>query len=260
MTEYDYSPEAFERHLAKQEQIAHWVDQTLEQSPSNPFVPLPGEHSDIQTPHPHPHPHPQPAFYATPDGVISPTYSNQRRHGNSQRHSPSRSAPVVMPPGYRPVAGRSFSTPPAPVRNVYPLPPTPYTPYPTGSPLNPSPYSSPYHSPPNSYPSYSQTSFHSVPTPPQRIHVNPVIQQQHGANTHPYFQHSAPPQPVVVFNRGGGGYVVVPPPVHVISPQAVYETQNRGVNQGQHFFGKLKGLAMKSSKSKKYKRSRTDSY
>lgn len=214
MSEYDYSPEAIERHLATQQRIARWVDNTLEQSPSDPFKPLPGEHSttqSTQTPHhPHPQPPPLPAFYATPQGVISPTYSNSHRHGHSQWHSPN----VTVPQGYRPVMGRSFSTPPLPVRNFYPLSSAPFPSYPTPSPLNPSPYSSPYSSPhhspyqtsPMSQTSYSQTSFHSVPS--SQLY-NPII-QHHGG--YPHVQPS-PPQPVVVV-RGDRDYVVVAPPGH----------------------------------------------
>ncbi|KAH9483996.1 hypothetical protein JR316_0003474 [Psilocybe cubensis] len=41
MTEYDFSPEAFEAHIRKQQQIARWVDKTNLLAPSlrNPFTP-----------------------------------------------------------------------------------------------------------------------------------------------------------------------------------------------------------------------------
>ncbi|KAF9009416.1 hypothetical protein BDQ17DRAFT_1322987 [Cyathus striatus] len=39
MTEYDYSPEAYERYLATQNRIARWVDNTLQHNPRNPFTP-----------------------------------------------------------------------------------------------------------------------------------------------------------------------------------------------------------------------------
>ncbi|KAJ8489814.1 hypothetical protein ONZ45_g13432 [Pleurotus djamor] len=39
MTEYDYSPEAYERYIAKQHAIASWVDNTKQYPPANPFVP-----------------------------------------------------------------------------------------------------------------------------------------------------------------------------------------------------------------------------
>ncbi|KAF7430969.1 hypothetical protein PC9H_006684 [Pleurotus ostreatus] len=39
MTEYDYSPEAYERYMAKQHSIANWVSKTNSYPPANPFVP-----------------------------------------------------------------------------------------------------------------------------------------------------------------------------------------------------------------------------
>ncbi|EAU88220.2 hypothetical protein CC1G_03892 [Coprinopsis cinerea okayama7 len=39
MTEYDYSPEAWERYLATQDRIARWVDGTRKQQPCNAFTP-----------------------------------------------------------------------------------------------------------------------------------------------------------------------------------------------------------------------------
>lgn len=42
MTEYDYSPEAYERYVSRQQAIARWVDDTSLYTPANPFVPLPG--------------------------------------------------------------------------------------------------------------------------------------------------------------------------------------------------------------------------
>lgn len=278
MTEYDYSPEAFERHMATQQRISKWVDQTGEHSPSNPFIPLPDEPAHS----------PQPAFYATPQGVISPTYSSSRKHGqghgHSQHHSPSpQSTPVIIPPGYRP-AVRSFSPPPMPVRHFYSLPSIPYYQYPTGSPpFNSSPHGSPpYQSSPISHPSYSQSSFHSAPHQQQPVanayfqpsysqssfhsaplHLNPAIQQQQQQHASSAYFQSSPLQPVQVVVTGGkaGSYVVVPAPgqhVQVINQQPVYDAQSGG---GQSFFGRLKGLGTKrSTKSKKGRRSRRDSY
>ena len=243
MTEYDYSPDAIERHLAKQHQIAKWVDQTAEQSPCNPFVTLPDEHPAAQTSHPQP----QPAFYATPQGVISPTYSSSRKHGHGHSpYGPGNTTYVTIPQGYTPVVGRSFSNPPTPVRRFYSTPSTPYyNLYPTGPPLTSSPQGSPYHSPPISHPSHSPSStFHSNPS---YIQANPAIQQPHGGN--PYFQpsysqssfHSTPshiqgnpvmhpqpgsypylqPQPMVVV-RGDRSYVVVPAPGQQVQVMVCY--------------------------------------
>lgn len=249
MTEYDYSPEAMERHLATQQRIARWVDNTLEHSPANPFIPLPGEHAATQPqtpqsqPQPQPYPHPHPAFYTTPQGVISPTYSSSHRTGSNQMHNPNPQP--VMPLGYRPVMDRSFSTPPLPGRKFYSSPLAPHrppTPYPTGSPApsnSPYGYCPPYQPSPTSHPSYSQTSFHSAASNP-----NPIIHQQRAGNTYPYFQPS-PPQPVVVV-KGERSCVVVPPPGQHV--QIINTDQTSG-----GLFGKIK---IRSSKSKKSKRSR----
>lgn len=164
MTEYDYSPDAIERHLAKLDGIAKWVDKTKQHEPANPFAPLPGEHahpSDSypqsppqsppqiqQQPHGYPYSYhyqypyqtapyypqqqyyptqPQHAFYATPQGVISPTYSSMhispsprhhRSHHSSSRHSSGsrslRPSPTATTYSLVPMAlgPRSYSTPP----------------------------------------------------------------------------------------------------------------------------------------------------
>ncbi|TFK27404.1 hypothetical protein FA15DRAFT_653668 [Coprinopsis marcescibilis] len=39
MTEYDYSPDAWDRYIATQQRIADWVDGTLQQAPCNAFAP-----------------------------------------------------------------------------------------------------------------------------------------------------------------------------------------------------------------------------
>ncbi|KIM40802.1 hypothetical protein M413DRAFT_168270 [Hebeloma cylindrosporum] len=167
MTEYDYSPDAVERHMAKLDGIAKWVDRTKQHEPANPFVPLPGEQrispsdsypqSPLQSPpHIQPPPHgypssyqyqypyqtapqsyvqpqvyypaqPQQAFYATPQGMISPTYSSMHmapssrhrrsRHSSSRHSSGSHSLhPSPTSTNYLPLptalGQRSYSTPP----------------------------------------------------------------------------------------------------------------------------------------------------
>ncbi|KAF8626278.1 hypothetical protein AX15_004951 [Amanita polypyramis BW_CC] len=39
MTEYDFSPEAYEKYVQTQHRIARWVDKTRRYTPSDPFVP-----------------------------------------------------------------------------------------------------------------------------------------------------------------------------------------------------------------------------
>lgn len=239
MTEYDDSPDAYERHLATQEKIARWVDDTRRQPPCNPFENYPSEEFEReeyernQTP--------QPAFRATPQGDISPTYANySRRH--EQRHEPSQwqnpgqrsstSSTSLMMPQPRPQVGRSYTSP-----SAGQFLPQASKPYPPGYPLYsnppsriPSPYNSRHSSqhqpPPMPHPSRSSSrnSFHSVHSP--HIHASPVIQQQHGGNTYPYFSPSLQ-QPVhqqsvhqqqqhVVYLRGDRDITVVPPQGHHI--------------------------------------------
>jgi len=89
MTEYDFSPEAYERHLATQARIARWVDDTNSHSPENSFSPLPGNYESVVS-YPHkyaafaPHnssPHSQP---------LSPTYS-YHSFDSPKRHKSKRS-------------------------------------------------------------------------------------------------------------------------------------------------------------------------
>ena len=227
MTEYDYSPDAYERHLATQEKIARWVDQTLEHSPCNPFTLLPSEEYErTQTP--------QPAFRATPQGDISPTYSTfPRRHEQSQWHNLSRrsstsSASLMMPQERppRPHFDRSITSPqpqasagqffpqasnsgPYPVYSPYSNPPSRIP-----SPYNPR-HSSQHREQPPPMPHRSSSHRHaSVHHSPHIIHASPVIQQQ------PHFPYFTPSlqqqqQQNVVYLRGDSrDFSVMPPPGH----------------------------------------------
>lgn len=51
MTEYDYSPEAYERYITKQQSIARWVERQSQEAPryANPF--LPSENGEPERPH-----------------------------------------------------------------------------------------------------------------------------------------------------------------------------------------------------------------
>ena len=170
MTEYDYSPGAYERHLANQARIAKWVDHTNAHPKENPFVPLPGEHLPSPAPesdggysppsasqvggpsgyggqqgqmygvqqqgypsYPSPYGYgyqvqpqvqaqAQPAFYTTPQGLISPTYfstSTSRPKGSRSRHSHKSS---------------SSSRIPTQAQLAYPAYPTPTNTYPVSAP------------------------------------------------------------------------------------------------------------------------------
>lgn len=89
MTEYDFSPQAYERHLATQTRIAHWVDDTNEHSPANPFLPLPGEHGAVQNSHPQ---LPQqtatsPSYDTIRHGPLSPSYTSHSSGSSKPKRS-----------------------------------------------------------------------------------------------------------------------------------------------------------------------------
>lgn len=106
MTEYDYSPEAFERHMQTQARIARWVDDTQSHKEEfrNPFQYVP----------------PTPQLGDTPLAPLSP-----------QNYTRARSKSL-----HRPRASRSQTTP-QPI--YYPMPPPP----PQSMPLQPIPILAP---------------------------------------------------------------------------------------------------------------------
>jgi len=109
MTEYDFSPEAHERHLATQARIARWVDDTNSQSPENPFSPLPGDYESVPASAHSPYPHAQKhaAHHANSHTLpLSPTYSyhsfdSPKRHkSNHSRHNTHRSRSLQPSPQF----------------------------------------------------------------------------------------------------------------------------------------------------------------
>lgn len=188
MTEYDYSPDAIERHLAKQAAIANWVDRTKQHEPANPFVKLPDERAR-QYPQ-HQQVYDQPAFYPTPQGVISLPNSSAHTSTSSKKNksSPHRTSSRGLHPSSTSTTLPSSRSPPPQTQSYFISPPT-------------SPNGISYLMPQASQP----------PSPMQSVSV---VQQ------HPYpvpagsstlAIQSTPNQPVVVpINGGMGGYVVVP--------------------------------------------------
>ena len=197
MTEYDYSPDAIERHLAKQAAIANWVDRTKQHEPANPFVKLPDE---CARQHPQPkqpqQAYSQAAFHTTPQGLNSPAYSSARAstsskknksgsHRTSSRHSSSShglhsSSTSTTLPNSRP--------PPPQTTSYFISPPT--------SPNGPSYLMPQTGQLPSLMPSASVVQQHPYPLPAgfSTLAIQPT-----------------PNQPVVVpINGGIGGYVVVP--------------------------------------------------
>ncbi|KAH9012563.1 hypothetical protein EDB84DRAFT_1569119 [Lactarius hengduanensis] len=204
MTEYDYSPEAYERYMATQTRISNWID-TVSQSIQTPSPPSrqPYDHY----PHPHPHPHQyQRHSRPTYSQHYPQQYPQQHTHSNSHSQTHSRSNSLSRthsrtrhqhyqdPPrprsysqtGSRPQAVHSQSAPP-------PVPPPPH--------LHSRTYSYAMNQPP-------------LPPPPAPIPVPQPTSYPHPA---PRRSRTLPPQSQnVVYHtyetpRGGPTYVIVPP-------------------------------------------------
>jgi len=278
MTEYDYSPEAYEQHLAKQARIARWVDNTHECTPADPFHSLPdvpGEHGPPTSPGPYPLRYPVHPPVATYSYYSS---GSVRRHkARHKRHHTMNPQPTA--PGF-PIGGglyigatqaqlaqpmsaasmttasispqnqwfpyRSPSFPPSTASAIH-LPSasqTQFPGYPYGqqypSPSVSSSSQSPYRAN-NVYsrPPYSSSSVQSLPIPTPPGSAVPSVQN--------------PNQPVVV-PLNGGGFVILPPgqQVQVISAKDYRDTERNHDTDSDFstpsFFGSL-GLGRKKTKA-----------
>ncbi|KAF9534079.1 hypothetical protein CPB83DRAFT_422709 [Crepidotus variabilis] len=145
MTEYDFSPAAYERAAATQNRIARWVDETKRHDPANPFVPIPGEHGSVyaptsppptipdRTPPPQPSAQlpqqyysyqpqqPTPGYYTPPQAVVSPTYVTAHKRHKSKRHhskhgsrslnpSPNNPPSIALPAAVIPIGNGMYAT------------------------------------------------------------------------------------------------------------------------------------------------------
>ena len=134
MTEYDYSPDAMERHLAKQASIATWVERTKQHEPANPFVKLPDERVRQSSRHQQQQPqvHAQPTSHATPQRVISPTYSSahtstsstKNKSGSHRTSSHQPSSSRGLHPSSTSSALPNSRSPPSPTWSYFISPPT----------------------------------------------------------------------------------------------------------------------------------------
>ncbi len=212
MTEYDFSPQAYERHLATQTRISSWVNETNGHSPANPFLPLPGEHGSVVSPNPHPpsssttsssyhttrYGPASPSHMSHSSGSSKPKHSHQTRHGSSSfQPSPQFGIPVSVGGGlYTAATQAQLSQPmrigPSSVTKSYSTPPSvmvlPYHSSPT--PQNPTYFyaTSPY------APSVTGSTpmQHSVTSPSHQIRTQPFAQVYSPAYSYQY-QYSPPP-------------------------------------------------------------------
>lgn len=110
MTEYDFSPEAYERYLEKQNNIARWVDKTRRYVPSNPFFPTTpaaqyaalNTHVDRTDPQSHRH-HRSHSSHSS----HSSKHQTRRQPPSSSHHrTASHSIPTAPPAQWQPVVDR----------------------------------------------------------------------------------------------------------------------------------------------------------
>jgi hypothetical protein len=128
MTEYDYSPEAYEKYLATQARIANWVSNTNAQAHkyTSPFVPPPSS-SDSSSPPSTPYHRPRERRISSSQHV--PHVARDRPSTRSKTVSPTRGPPQPSSVPLRPQPTRAMTTPqhqqqpyiyaPAPVKPTY---------------------------------------------------------------------------------------------------------------------------------------------
>jgi hypothetical protein len=211
MTEYDFSPQAYDRYLASQTRISSWVDETNGHSPANPFLPLPGEHGSVVSPNSHPpsssttsSPHhttrygpASPVYISHSSGSSQPKHSHQTRHGRSSfQPSPQFGIPVSLGGGLYTAATQAqiaqpMRTGPSVTKSHSTLPSVIGLPYHSSHPPQNTTYfyaTSPY------APSVTGSTpmQHSVTSPSHQIRTQPFAQVYSPAYTYQY-QYSPPP-------------------------------------------------------------------
>lgn len=186
MTEYDYSPEAYDRYLATQRRIANWVDQTE---------------------------HHRPQFGPTTQSVADSSNSRTRHHRHYYRPPSSDSGSddsYAAGPGYPgPMPGPMFgpmplhSPPPPPMYPQQPIYHQPMVP-PLLSPGYPFPPTSPQYYDNHRRSSRSHRRLHSQsPRHPSAFRFTPPP-------TSPIYSHGYPPPPMVGYPPQG--FIMMPPP------------------------------------------------
>ncbi|KAF9227121.1 hypothetical protein BS17DRAFT_806371 [Gyrodon lividus] len=234
MTEYDYSPAAYERYIAQQTRVTNWVTDTLQQSHaySNPFVLSPTlrdrafyDEPDDRTTipvssrqvHPRSKPHDQRSAGSSSrpsrsrvrsyseqrrpdhDRELRPSPSRHRSHSHSRSSSTQRSAQIIYQPS-PPHASQSYAypqphaVPRAPAPRIHTSPGQAIYQYPTG------------HRRSASRPVY-------VPPPPpgqkyqiyrsNQPHTMSREQLYHGSSQTRHYSSKVPPQPYFVVEGGG---------------------------------------------------------
>ena len=106
MTEYDFSPEAYERHLEKQHNIARWVDKTRRYVPANPFFPATpaNRHAALEDTR---YNNSQPNRHHRSHSSHSSKHNSRRHRSTEPSSAHRRSASCTAPPAqWQPVVDR----------------------------------------------------------------------------------------------------------------------------------------------------------
>lgn len=209
MTEYDFSPAAYDRYIAQQTRVSNWVDDTLQQAHaySNPFVLSPTLRDR--------------SFYDGPSDDYPPRHHDQRSNGSS-RPSRARTRSYAdqvyrdrTPPSRHRAQSHSRSTS-TPRELIYPSHGQQHHIYPQPHAISRTPGPRTHTSPPHNYhyssptgPAHSPTrqTFVTQPPPGQIYHNAPApapkgtLYRQTSHSRHP--SSKPPPQPYLLVQGGG---------------------------------------------------------
>ena len=202
MTEYDYSPEAYERYMATQTRISNWID-TVSQSMQTPS---PSSRQSYDHHHPHQHQyqrHSRPTYPQQQQQHYPQQYPQQHTHSNTHSQTHSRSNSLTR--------SRSRTH----HQQHYQEPPRPRSYSQTGSrPQAVHSHTAPIPPPPP--PPHSRTYSYAMNQPPLPAPI-PVPQPISYPHLAPRRSRTLPPQSQnVIYHtyeapRGGPTYVIVPP-------------------------------------------------
>ncbi|KIM40798.1 hypothetical protein M413DRAFT_446174 [Hebeloma cylindrosporum] len=272
MTEYDYSPDAIERHKAKQASIATWVDKTKQHEPANPFVKLPEEHARLYPQRQQQQRQQVYAQSAASSSSVHASMTSTKNKSGPHRANVLNSRPPQAPPQTKPY----FISPPTSPNGTYYLMPQAGQPpslvQQQGSASLPMNGNVPMYSTPQVAvaPAYGQSksSLYSPSAQSPPFVSQPMQNPYYGV---PFSIQAPPNQPVVVpINGGVGGYVVVPAQgVTIVSQPNQYQNAQRNPRSpgsdsgsengaGGSFFGTLNrknsGTDTKARKNKKLRK------
>ena len=204
MTEYDYSPAAYERYIAQQTRVSNWVNDTVQQSHAyaNPFVlsPTLRDRSFYDGPHDPPH-HRSSQLDDWSTSSSRPSRSRSRSYVDNAYHD--RAAPSR----HRTQSHSRSGSTQRDVQVIYPPHGSqPYYPQPHVVARTPAPriHTSPPH---NNYQYPSRQAYVTQPPPGQIYHNAPAPVPKDTLHRHPsqsrHPSSKPPPQPYLLVQGGG---------------------------------------------------------